>query len=69
MQVNCYRALDLHAAAQQARRGGMFELEARLLFDAADEALTPEGRIVLLEKAFDAACRAERRGDIPQRSH
>lgn len=68
IQLN-YTAIDLHKAAQEATRCGMHELAYCLLTEAAGYALTPEGRIVLLEKALDAAFRCERRGDMPQRMH
>lgn len=58
-------AYDLHKAAQDAARHGMHELAARLFLEAAEHALTPEGRIVLLEKALDMAWRT----DTPARVH
>lgn len=60
-----YTAYDLHQAAQDATRVGMHDLACRLLLEAAEQALTPEGRIVLLAKAVDASWRA----DAPTRLH
>lgn len=52
-------AIDLHAAAQEATKYGMHDLAALLLFEAADEALTPSGRRVLLERAYLESARAD----------
>lgn len=65
MMPDKFRAVTLHAAAQEATRIGQYELASRLLLEAAEHALTPTGRLVLLEKALDAAWRS----DTPPRMH
>lgn len=52
-------AHDLHAAAQIALCFKEYNFAAELFMAAADVALTPGGRRVLLEKAVDAAAWAE----------
>lgn len=64
-----YTAYDLHTAAQQASAVGLYDLAYHLWVEAAEQAYTPAGRVVLLEKAFDAAVKADARADLPTRMH
>lgn len=50
-------ALRLHSDAQKAEKAGHYQLAAWLYRQAAEVALTPNGRVVLEEKARDALAR------------